>query len=303
MIFNEIYGCYYNTVAKILKQAIQGDLCQKQMEQIVCENAFSESILTIIPALKEHRWQLLNDDLTTTLKHSPIMPLTNLQKSWLKAISLDPRIKLFVVTENGLEDVEPLFTPDDYVVFDKYSDGDPYNDENYIENFRTILRAIKEQRKINLIYTTRRGVSANQICIPYQLEYSEKDDKFRLIMYNSKKVDIINISKIQKCTLLEKHNCKLKNSFIPRDNYVVLELTEERNVLERAMMHFAHFEKQAERIEGGKYRLKINYSPMDVKELVIRVLSFGPLVKVTEPDNFKNLIKQRLIRQKSCELD
>lgn len=303
MIFNEIYGCYYSTVAKILKQAVHGGLTKQQMNQIVSENAFAESVLTIIPALQEQKWQLLNDDLTTPLKHTPTMPLTDLQKRWLKAISLDPRIKLFGVSDKGLENVEPLFTPDDYVVFDKYGDGDPYDDAHYIETFRTVLRAINEERKINVSYKTRRGMPVSKIFIPKSIEYSEKDDKFRLSVYSKRECGIINIARIEKCMLLEKHDCKFKNQFILHDNYVVLELIDERNALERVMMHFAHFEKQAERIEQRKYRLKIKYSPMDVTELVIRVLSFGPLVKVVEPDDFKNLIKQRLLRQKSCELD
>ena len=37
-------------------------------------------------------------------------------------------------------------------------------------------------------------------------------------------------------------------------------------------------------------------------EIVIRVLSFGPYVKALEPESFVNLIKERLISQKSCEL-
>lgn len=303
MIFNEIYGCYYNTVAKILNQAVSGNLTKQQMNKIVCENAFAESVLTIIPALEEQKWQLLNDDLTSPLKHSPTMPLTNLQKRWLKAISLDPRIKLFGVTDKGLENVQPLFTDDDYVVFDKYGDSDPYEDEHYIEVFRTILRAIHEHRKINISYKTHRGTPISKIYFPQSLEYSEKDDKFRLIVYSTRDCGVINIARIEKCMLLEKHDCKFKNQFVLRDNYVVLELINERNALERVMMHFAHFEKQAERAGDHLYRLRINYSPMDVTELVIRVLSFGPLVKVVEPDDFKNLIKERLIRQKSCELD
>ena len=40
----------------------------------------------------------------------------------------------------------------------------------------------------------------------------------------------------------------------------------------------------------------------DETEIVIRVLSFGPYVKALEPESFVNLIKERLISQKSCEL-
>lgn len=83
---------------------------------------------------------------------------------------------------------------------------------------------------------------------------------------------------------------------------LMLEITDERNALERAMLHFAHFEKQAERMDGYHYRLRIRYYENDETEMLIRVLSFGPYVKVLEPESFIELVKQRLVCQKSCEL-
>ena len=48
--------------------------------------------------------------------------------------------------------------------------------------------------------------------------------------------------------------------------------------------------------------MEINYSKDDETELLIRILSFGPTVKVIEPESFVSLIKERLHNQKSCEL-
>ena len=95
MLFHEIYGNYYNAVAAILAEAVKGDLTEKRMNELVSEKAFAESFLTIVPALKNGKWQFLDEELSTPLEHKPSMPLTVLQKRWLKAISLDPRIKLF----------------------------------------------------------------------------------------------------------------------------------------------------------------------------------------------------------------
>ena len=68
------------------------------------------------------------------------------------------------------------------------------------------------------------------------------------------------------------------------------------------MLHFAHFEKRVERMEDDRYVLHLKYYGNDEAELVIRVLSFGPFVKVLAPKSFEDLIKNRLILQKSCEL-
>ena len=68
------------------------------------------------------------------------------------------------------------------------------------------------------------------------------------------------------------------------------------------MLHFAHFEKQAERLEDNRYILKLKYYENDETEIVIRVLSFGPCVRVVEPESFVSLIKERLISQQDCGL-
>lgn len=81
-----------------------------------------------------------------------------------------------------------------------------------------------------------------------------------------------------------------------------MEITDERNALERVMLHFAHFEKQAERIDDDHYILRIKYYENDETEVVIRVLSFGPYIRVIEPKSFAELIRKRLISQRSCEL-
>ena len=83
---------------------------------------------------------------------------------------------------------------------------------------------------------------------------------------------------------------------------LTLRTFDERNALERTLLHFAHFEKRAERIDTKRYLVHIKYNKSDETEMVIRILSFGPMVEVIEPQDFKNLIIARLKSQKSCEL-
>lgn len=150
MIFSELYSAYYNTVAKIMEAAFNPEATEKDLQRCVMEEAFSESVLTILPALKSGKWPLLHEDLSPVLLHKPTMPLTNLEKRWLKAIAEDPRVKLFGVKFPELDDVEPLFTRDDYKIYDQYSDGDPFEDEAYIEHFRLMLSAIRKQLEADL---------------------------------------------------------------------------------------------------------------------------------------------------------
>ncbi len=50
-----------------------------------------------------------------------------------------------------------------------------------------------------------------------------------------------------------------------------------------------------------KYKVSVTYDKDDETELLIRILSFGPMIRVTGPHDFVNLIKERLRKQKSCE--
>ena len=302
MIFSELYSAYYNAIADILSGIIGGEHNEKELAKAVIDRAFGESVLTIMPSLKSEKWQLVHKDMTTALEHKPTMPLTTLQKQWLKAISLDPRIRLFGVELDGLDDVEPLFTSEDYVVYDKYGDGDPFLDEGYIDRFRFLLSAIRDRAQIKINMINRNGRSVYFRCIPVGLEYSEKDDKFRLITSGCRFMATVNLSKITACSRYtgeEKIGTRRREA---RIDTLTLKIIDERNALERVMLHFAHFEKRVEKLGKREYLVSIRYDHSDEQEMVIRVLSFGPLVRVVEPNSFIGLIKDKLTKQKSCNL-
>lgn len=301
MIFNEIYSAYYNAVAKIITAVIDGKTDEQTLNQIVCDSAFGESMLTVLPSLKSEKWQLVKADMTTPLRHKPTLPLTLIQKQWLKAISLDPRIRLFGVEFGDLDNVEPLFTSEDYYIYDKYSDGDPFEDEGYIKRFQTILAAIKNKQNIKMEMHNRKGKTIYSRCTPERLEYSEKDDKFRLVTSGCPFIKTVNLKRITKCNLY--NGDTPVSSVPPKPNYewITLKVKKGRNTLERCLMHFAHFEKRAERVDDH-YLLHIKFDHDDESEMVIRVLSFGPMVEVVESGQFKNLIIAKLKAQKSCEL-
>lgn len=301
MIFNEIYSAYYNAVAKIIAAILSGNADEKSLDKIVEENAFGESMFSILPSLKSEKWQLVNSDLTTPLNHVPTMPLTLMQKQWLKAISLDPRIKLFDVEFEGLDDIEPLFTPDDYYIYDKYGDGDPYEDEKYIERFRTILTAMRTKQNIKIEMINRKGSKVYSRCIPERIEYSEKDDKFRLVTSGCRFIKTVNMARITKCKMYSGDTTLVSTPGEPKYETITLKVSEERNTLERSLLHFAHFEKRAEKVDDH-YLLHIKFNRDDEPEIVIRVLSFGPTVEVLGSENFKQLIINKLKSQKSCEL-
>lgn len=231
------------------------------------------------------------------------MPLTTLQKRFLKTISLDPRFKLFNdELPSGLEEIEPFYAESNFHYFDKLKDGDPYNDENYIKNFKKILRGLKENKRLRIIYRGGKGVLQNGIFTPRKLEYSEKDDKFRLLCMGGYSLATINLARVKNVEIMGVFDESQIKPFKRNTATLTMQITNDRNALERIMHHFAHFKKETKRIDKKTFEMTLTYYTDDETEILIRVLSFGPMVKVLSPVHFIGLIKERLLNQKSCEL-
>ena len=60
--------------------------------------------------------------------------------------------------------------------------------------------------------------------------------------------------------------------------------------------------KKKQRKKENTYFVKLFYDESDETEMVIRLLSFGPMIKVIEPLEFKQLIRQRLKKQKAYSI-
>lgn len=297
MIFSEIYGAYYNAAADIVKIALARNVTRDDIYAAAKRHAFAESGQAIESAIDSGRWTIISPDGSTPLKHEPTMPFTELEKRWLKSVSLDKRVKLFNIDFSFLDSVRPLFNPEDICIFDQYSDGDPYDDENYINTFRLILDAVVNKYPLDIEQPSRRGGVVIATVLPQKIEYSEKDDKFRLLCV-SEKLTVINIARLTKCEKSSADLSFIQKSNEPKKHSVTLEVTNERNALERVFMHFAHFEKYAESLGENTYKITLYYDALDETEMIIRVLSFGPLVRVTEPQTFVNEITRRLRSQK-----
>ena len=301
MLFSEIYSAYFNAVAAILGKALAGDLTSRDLGKIIDEQAFSESMLTIPAALVNGEWALLDQNWRTPLKRKPQMPLTILQKRWLKALTQDPRITLFGFEATGLDAVTPLFAPQDFVFFDRYADGDPFADPDYIRHFREILTALKAKRRIYIEYRNRYDQLLTGTFIPYRLEYSAKDDKFRLETAGGAHAAYINLQRIERCQSLEAYRADVLIPPKREESAVSFLLLDERNALDRVMLHFSDCRKETEQLDRKHYQVKLWYEAQDETEILIRILAFGPMLKVTAPDGFIAKVKNRLAMQRGLK--
>lgn len=302
MLFSEIYSSYFNAVAKILGLATESKLTGKALTEAIQEQAFEESVLVIPKALKSERWPLLTRTFETPLLGKPTMPLTDLQKQWLKALLKDPRIGLFSPSTEGLEDVEPLYDLESVVYFDRYGDGDPFQDRNYIRNFQTILQALREDGSVRIRYRAAGGNERRYDCRPIHLEYSGRDDKFRLIAEGWKRTLTLNLGRMITVERRETQETELGEFPEDGEKEMTLELTDERDAMRRAIISFSDLEKETVRLDEKHYRIHLWYRQEDETDLLIRVLSFGPVLRVTEPPELLDQVIARLRRQRDYSI-
>lgn len=320
-LFSELYTCYYQVVAQILDEAKRNPITRLQMEKLAREYGHDESALSIVPGLLSGRWPLLTQDgqhpgsYRSRLKRC-VFPqgLTGLQKSWLKALMSDPRLKLFFTDcqlkelEQWLENVKPLCRMSDFCLFDQYADHDPFSSVMYRKHMLMILNALHSRQFVSISYMTGKKHILTFNCLPCRLEYGQRDGKFRLYAMSTgksgrRRMDVLNVARILSLKETGNHYPEPVDvePFLDRAlcrEPVVLEITTERNGLERAMLHFSCYQKKVERLEEtGTYRCTIYYDKRWETELLIQILSFGPVIKVLGPESFILLIRERVRNQ------
>lgn len=315
-IFSEIYSCYYRVLRHLL--CSQNSISIQQIYDQIYDEGFEESLLSIIPKLESGTWNLFNksgDLYISKINSAFITPLSNLQKSYLKALLSDARIRLFLGQEqletinNMLSSISPLWKQEQFYYFDKFTDGDPFENEHYQHCFRTLLNAQKNNIYVDIEYKSPKGSRIHHYYYPARLEYSVKNDKFRIIAmeqikHNKTKLEILNIDRIQTIKLTDKIytltndlNSAIKNSYYQEP--ITLQIINKRNALERAMLHFANYEKNTTKINENTYECRIYYNKNMETELLIEVMSFGPMLTVLGNNNFLKSLKQRLENQLS----
>ena len=311
-LFSELYSAYYNAVEHVLRAAQGKDIRAEALQELLSAHTFSESAFHMLPKLQGGQWPLLraeNGGYTARYALPEALPLTALQKAWLKALLRDPRMRLFMddeafaQMEAALADVEPLFRQEDLHVFDNAGDGDDYGSEAYREVFRVFLAAVRSGSAVYVRYDNGSQRMADAYW-PVRLEYSPKDDKFRAYCHSRgnrrRKTYVLNL---QRVTAAEAVPDEIRRPAAPDGvngmfHEVVMEIGRERNALERCMLQFAHFEKRTEYDEHtDKYTCTLRYNAMDETEVVIRVLSFGPTLRVLGPERFLAELRGRVRAQ------
>lgn len=318
-IFSEIYGAYFRIAAKLMDSA---SVTEKQIMTHTANEGFRDSILflpqKLIPQNDNSDWGLFkrnsNGTLSPIIKHTPISIMTDLRKRWLKAKLFDPKIRLFLdddalaALDERLSSIEPLYKRHHLRYTDRFSDGDDFLSEDYRKNFRCILRAIKEHEILDISFVSGHDRHIRHCYLPLKLEYSAKNDKFRVYCYKISRgcihdSGIINIGRIysiHNTGIFFDEKTDMENYFRSRRAKVpvTVKITPERNGVERFLMEFSSYEKHTERdLSTGTVTAEIKYDFQDETELLIRLLSFGSVIEIIGPPHFRKLAADRVKKQ------
>lgn len=314
-LFSEIYNCYYQIMKSILIN--QSALTLSELRTNISNTGYEESLLYLIPKLTTGEWDLLeqkDDVFLSKISENFYVPLTQLQKAYVKTILQDERIQLFLDADERIRlqdlfaDVSVLWKPEDFYYYDRFSNKDDYGNPHYQQHFRTLISAIDSRQYVDISYESKTGHRVHHHYLPCRLEYSIKNDKFRLLGIeqsnrNGDRIEILNLDRMKEVALLPAFvsqipdiNQSIRNSYYKEP--VRLHIHTERNALERTMLQFANYEKNTTKIDDNTYECLIYYNQKMETELLIEVLSFGPMIEVLGNERFLEQLKERLRKQK-----
>ncbi len=328
-LFDKLYCCYYQAVIQILEEAACAPVSKKRMEEICEATAFKESALSILPRLTGPNgpWSCLLHKTEDGLFFSALgdktlkAPLSRLQKSWISSVCQDPRFLLFFTEEERdfiKAGIPALYQEEDFYYYDRFRNGDPYSSAMYRKHFRTVLAGLSEKQLLKLSYKGKNQLLTDLKVLPVRLQYSPKDDKFRLLCIRLRKGRkglpyTLNMGKILACSLAGTWQTAGDRDSAPEPPFAslslsvfsqkakepaVIEIDGRRNSLERCMLKFADYEKHTVYDEEkGVYTCSIYYDIQDETELLIDLLSFGPVIRVLSPERLVAQIRERVTRQ------
>ena len=179
-------------------------------------------------------------------------------------------------------------------------------DRYYSSKFNKIIEAINNNKDIKIIFKSNKNNITYKKVIPFKIEYSMQDQKFRLvcIQYRNSIIDKlikIRISSIKDVKIVEREVSIDINEYINNQNkqYIEIEVYPELNGIERVFIELSNYKREAMfDNETNTSKMKIYYEESDIGELIIKLLSFGKVIKILTPGLIKDEVIKRIKKQK-----
>ncbi|MDS0525264.1 WYL domain-containing protein [Clostridium sp. SHJSY1] len=320
-LFHEYKNRYFNLVFKLLNLSKDG-LTQEEILKIIDEEAYDEKLigkdfitfeglilnqysseenLNILKKINEKYYPVLNEN-----KEIPLaVRFSNLEKQWLKGMLQEKMTREFLgedlvlKLEKELADVQAV--KNETIERTNRFVNEEEDFKNIKELFFKVVQGIINDCPIRYTNKDKHGNEyKDKLAIPLRLEYSLRDESFRLSVYsidedrpimillkNLKSIELepsIKTNKNRQELLIQ-----LKDKKYSKEP-IVLELTDERMAMERCFMGLSSYERSTRSLGDNRYEVKIHYYTFDEDEVIRKIISLGPYVVVKSPESVRSKI-------------
>lgn len=327
-LFHEYKNKYFHLVFRILNLAKNG-LYKDEIIRLIEKEEYDEKIIG--KDFKTFEGMLLNqyskidnfnfleerdEKYYSILKNEDSIPLkvrfSKLEKAWLNGMIKEPVVQALL----GKETVEKLKTAlievkegsNQIIEFtNKVKNDFDVDLEKLSKDFYTILEGIINEKPILYSNVDKNGNEYNnQLALPIRIEYSLKDDKFRASLYSleENRSIMVNLHTLKEVKIAQNINSKIKREDVLKklkekkysEIPITIELEDIRGAMERCFMSFSSFERNSRNISENKYEIDIYYYTFEEDEVIRKIMSLGPYVKVKSPDRVRDIVIDKIKR-------
>lgn len=329
LLFNEFFSFSFDQTGEVLDQF----LCGEELTDDCFEDYLSDYVKVDEDKTKKGRKNIhvkqLSNFADTFVKKSEgkntsifklsrnskigsikeLLPMTKVEIQWILSVLRSPLSNCFLhqaekdaIIANVKSDAwNEIFDINSIIYYDQFLDvKDVYSSDSVSDISRRILKALHRKHKINVTYEDQYGRRFTDVCSPAYIEYSKRDNRFRLqVVCGDNTIKTFNFERIKEVNIIPDSNYKHKYvKRIARESVKQHELhvvfTGDKNVPDRILTEFSCYKKRCVKWGDDTYRMILTYEEPDTKEIVIRLLSYGASVCVY---NDTGKVRQEMIER------
>lgn len=311
-LFNDYKNRYYRCIQNIINGIYNGEKYTKKDIRAILQDAYLEDEIVLVKELVDGRFFDYEDDTASLMVGCDVpIRLNNLELAYLKMFVEDECFngvlddELLQKLKDKLDDVESL----DYNKFWKRENVDKFGDDMKEESFRskiiTLEKAILENKYIKYTSKNKKGeIFKDKIAYPYKIEYSIKNNRYRLVVFCDNRAIKINVDGIMELEILKEktvtaeEKAQIENFINAKKNIsdpLVLKIEDNKNTLDRCFNLFSAYDKKYY-YEGENLILNIYYHDFDKAEIIRDILSLGKSAVVLSPESVREEVIKRILR-------
>lgn len=314
-LFDETENKYYELIARLLQN--KQTYSKKDVENLVEENLLGKPDLNVMDTIfagnegEELIFLMENGRYKPILEQDFPIRAGTLEKEAVSSLLDNGYVGHFLSEEtieklkSSTKDMVCEWTPKDIVVKNVFADGAAEQNIKYGPVISLLAKAIKGRRAIRYdnISKEKNFEYRNQYVYPVRIEFSIKNDRFRVNAYepNQHRFIKMNLDTMENISLTEEVcdddlEAKYKEFLKANTKTVKIDVEPVNHVIERCFRVFSYYDRRARYDkEENKYRLEISYLKFDESEIIKDILSLGSYVTVIEPPQLQDEVYRRIL--------